>query len=129
MARDTNDIKAPDGYLLGGYRRVRKDGTILFHRMYWVAPPEWIGEMVWVHVTDGMSLESIEAARPGLHIFEAQGMASNSIVGQVADPTACIELFPNDRPDAKTGWRNPAMKAWAARSNSAALSPKNTESE
>jgi hypothetical protein len=44
-----NDIKAPDGYLLGGLRRVRGDGTILFQRGWWKAPEEWIGKEVWVH--------------------------------------------------------------------------------
>lgn len=110
-----HDIKAPDGYLLGGLRSVRADGTILFHRMYWSAPKEWAGERVWVHVTDGMGLNTIEAARPGLHIYEARSRAIFGVVGQVVDETAVVTLSAQDRPDAKPGFRRAALKAWAAR--------------
>jgi hypothetical protein len=55
MAKD-HDIKAPDGFLLGGIRRVRKDGTILFQRGYWELPEadkeRFIGEDVWCHIYD-----------------------------------------------------------------------------
>ena len=44
-----NDIKAPDGYLPGGLRRVRSEGTILFQRGWWKAPAEWIGKEIRVH--------------------------------------------------------------------------------
>ncbi|WP_262300217.1 hypothetical protein [Microvirga sesbaniae] len=44
-----HDFKARDGYLLGGLRRVRSDGTILFQRGWWMAPDEWIGKEVWAH--------------------------------------------------------------------------------
>jgi hypothetical protein len=77
MRRDTNDIVAPDGYHLGGYRLVRKDGTILFNRGWWQAPLDWAGEKVWVHEcwTEEWPHDLVlEAAQPGLHIYEAQGM-------------------------------------------------------
>ena len=115
MSGREHDIKAPDGYLLGGLRSVRRDGTILFHRMFWTAPKEWAGARVWVHVTDGMALNTIDAARPGLHIYEARAMTSTCTVGQKSDPTACIELLPQDRPDAKPGYRSAHMKAWVNR--------------
>lgn len=62
------DIKAPDGFTLGGLRLVRKDGTILFSRGWWKVPDEWIGEKVWVHVADCYGIE-IEVAPPGIHIY------------------------------------------------------------
>jgi hypothetical protein len=80
--RKEHDIKAPDGYLLGGLRRVRKDGSILFQRGYWELPDEvketFVGEDVWVHIDEshgshyggaGITPGEIvlEVARPGLH--------------------------------------------------------------
>ena len=65
------DIKAPDGFLLGGLRRVRRDSTILFQRGWWRAPPEWINKLVWVHITDYFGA-AVEAAPPGQHIYDAQ---------------------------------------------------------
>ena len=82
------DIKAPDGYLLGGLRTVRNDGTLLFHRMYWQCPKEWIGERIWVHVTDMMMLNEIKAAPPGQHIFSC-------------DFRNHIFLKPANKPDAR----------------------------
>ena len=76
-----NDIKAPDGFLLGGLRLVRADGTILFQRGWWQAPMDWAGEKVWVHEKwlgdDGGKYSNntelvLEAAYPGLHIYEAR---------------------------------------------------------
>lgn len=97
-----NDIKAPDGYLLGGLRRVRKDGTILFQRGWWKAPDEWIGKEVWVHCYSDV-FDAIEAAPPGQHIYDAQ----------LAIKT--YRLPRTDREDAKLGWRNPIHVAWANR--------------
>lgn len=111
MRRDDHDIKAPDGYLLGGLRLVRRDGTILFQRGYWKAPDEWIGEKVWVHEEwrrgeDGREHVVLEAAEPGLHIYEARGMK----------PPWTVICQPADRPDAKPAYRDPLHKAWAERS-------------
>lgn len=73
--RRDRDIKGPDGFLLGGIRKVRPDGTILFHRHYWQAPLEWIGENIWVHVMDGWAIR-LEAAPPGMHVFDCRIMTS-----------------------------------------------------
>jgi len=76
MSRD-NDIKAPAGYLLGGLRRVRSDGTILFQCGWWRAPDEWIGKEVLVHEDElgspGMRDRQviIRAAPPGMYIATA----------------------------------------------------------
>jgi hypothetical protein len=110
MSRDTNDIKAPDGYVLGGLRKVRRDGTILFQRGWWKAPDKWAGEMVWVHETwvhvpgYGETLK-IEAAHPGLHIYEARYMR----------PPHTVICERTDRRDAAAGYRKPEHKAWAAK--------------
>lgn len=98
-----DDIKAPDGYLLGGLRLVRRDGSVLFHRMWWRCPKEWVGERIWVHVDDDMGLDTISAAPPGQHIYRAQ-----------SDGEAQT-LYPVERPDAKPGFRRAAHKAWAGR--------------
>lgn len=72
MSRRNHDIKAPDGFLLGGLRRMRSDGTILFQRGWWRAPDEWIGEKVWVHCTDA-GAGDLEIAPPGYsNIYRAQ---------------------------------------------------------
>jgi len=99
MSRE-HDIKAPDGYLLGGYRRVHKDGAILFQRTYWQAPVEWAGERVHVHADEG-SFDGIHAAPPGSQIFHARwkGYAE-----------WCPAL---DRKGAKPGYRKPLHKKWA----------------
>lgn len=76
------DIKAPDYYLLGGWRKVNKQGLILFHRIWWKCPLEWVGEWVCVHVTHAMLLDILDAAPPGKHIYLAKG-----------DKTA-IEIYP-----------------------------------
>lgn len=106
--KNTNDIKAPDGYLLGGFRLVRKDGTILFQRGYWQAPKDWAGEMVWVHehwsqTCYGKETLVLEAAPPGEHIYSAR-MAHTQIICQRTK-----------RPDAKPAFRRDEHKAWAAR--------------
>lgn len=108
---NTNDIKAPDGYLLGGLRLVRKDGTILFQRGYWQAKKEWAGEMVWVHehwqATPGFDLRSetqcLECAPPGFHIYEARSRRATVICERTS------------RPDARPLFRRADHKAWAAR--------------
>jgi hypothetical protein len=94
-----HDIKAPDGFLLGGLRRVRADGTILFQRGWWSAPKEWAGKSVWVHDADG----GIEAAPPGVHIYTAQSKGS------------AVFCERTERGDAKPGYRKPAHKAWHER--------------
>ena len=106
-----NDIKAPDGYLLGGERLVRSDGTILFQRGWWQAPKEWAGATVWVHEiwigTTGFhafnETQSLEAAPPGFHIYEARTRGRTVICERT------------DRPDAKPAFRRADHKAWAAR--------------
>lgn len=113
--RDPHDIKAPDGYLLGGLRRVRKDGTILFQRGWWELPEEvkanFVGEEVWVHAYDpnpvgGRSMDALlEVAAPGLHIYEAKSMR----------PPLTVMATRNDRPDAKAGLRNASHKEWSER--------------
>lgn len=106
MSRAEHDIKAPDGYLLGGLRKVRADGTILFQRGYWQAPRDWAGERVWVHTEEDRQFphaEYVAAAPPGLHIFAAQC----AMLAVRCDRTA--------RPDAKPAYRRPEHKAWAAR--------------
>jgi hypothetical protein len=97
--REHQDIKAPDGFLLGGERKVRKDGTILFQRGYWQASCEWAGEYVMVHCTDG-GAGDLEVAPPGYHsIYKAQ----------MDDATI---LCPRtERPDAKPGYRRASHKA------------------
>lgn len=91
------DIKAPDGFLLGGLRRVRSDGTILFQRGWWKAPDAWIGQSVWVHDCE----DGIEAAPPGMHIYTAR----LELKAVFCDRT--------ERSDAKPCYRNAAHKAWA----------------
>jgi len=100
MGKNSNDIKAPDGYLLGGLRLVRSDGTILFQRGWWQAPKDWAGEMVWVH---GQWGRLIEAAPPGVHIYSARTAGTQVTCERTA------------RPDAKPAFRRPDHKAWAAR--------------
>jgi hypothetical protein len=115
-----HDIKAPDGYLLGGLRRVRSDGTILFQRGWWKAPDEWIGTEVWVHEDErgnpGMRDREviIRAAPPGMYIATA-------ILEGVA-----VVCHRTDRPDAKLGWRDPVKLAWANRHNKAPTRPTET---
>ncbi|MEI9428684.1 hypothetical protein [Mesorhizobium sp. Cs1299R1N3] len=100
--RRNNDIKAPDGFLLGGLRMVHADGTILFQRGYWQAPMEWAGQKVWVHCTDS-GAGDLDAAPPGVGIYRAR-----------MDLLA-VSCPRTDRPDAKPGWRRADNKAWAAR--------------
>ncbi len=99
------DIKAPDGFLLGGLRLVHKDGTILFQRGYWQAPKDWAGEKVWVHCTEG-GAGDLDAAHPGFHIYHARTMR----------PPRTVMCPRTKRPDAKPGIRNERNKAWFARS-------------
>lgn len=117
MRRRDNDIKAPDGFLLGGLRKVLKDRTILFQRGYWgPVPAEWVGERVWVHEawTRGFpETQYLDVAPPGKHIYAAR-----------CDGDA-LRADRSDRRDAKPGYRNPALKAYAARM--AALAPTNPQ--
>ena len=102
--RRQHDIKAPDGYLLGGWRKVRADGSILLGRGYWQAPIEWAGERVQVHnnEADG-DFHTIDAAEPGDTIYAAR-------VGRRVHILPAI-----DRPDAKPGYRRADRKAYIAR--------------
>lgn len=103
MRRD-NDIKAPDGFLLGGLRWVRSDGTILFQRGYWQAPKEWAGEKVWVHCNDGGAAGDLDAAPPNYDSIYRARLDQKTVL--------CPRT---DRPDAKLGWRRADKKAWLAR--------------
>lgn len=104
MVRRANDIKAPDGFLLGGLRKVRADGTVLFQRGYWQAPRDWAGERVWLHDSgDHCDGKGPYAAPPGMHVFDAKMNGTH------------VYLIPVDRKDAKPAFRNPAHKAWSAR--------------
>lgn len=107
--RRNNDIKAPDGFLLGGLRKVRADGTILFQRSYWQAPKEWAGERVWVH-EEWVNTPKfprgelvLEAAPPSVHIYSARLQQCTVICERT------------QKPDAKPGYRKASHKAWAAR--------------
>jgi hypothetical protein len=101
--REHRDIKAPDGFLLGGERAVRQDGTILFQRGWWQAPKEWAGEYVWVHCTAG-GAGDLEVAPPGYSSVYAAQRDGKTI------------LCPRTkRPDAKPGLRKPSLKAYFAR--------------
>lgn len=106
--REVRDIKAPDGYLLGGERVVRPDGTVLFQRGWWQAPMEWAGEYVWVHCTDG-GAGDLEVAPPGYSSFYRAQLDRVTIF--------CSRT---GRPDAKLGWRNPTKLAWANRGKAGA---------
>ena len=104
--RETADIKAPDGFLLGGERVVRQDGTILFQRGWWQAPVEWAGEYVWVHCTDS-GAGDLEVAPPGYQSISRAQMDEKTI------------LCPRTkRPDAQPAFRRPERKAYAARMQS-----------
>lgn len=105
--RKPNDIKAPDGFLLGGKRLVRKDGTILFQRGWWQAPKEWAGEYCWVHCTDS-GIGDLEVAPPYY-----SNIYNGIYKAQSDDKTILCER--TKRPDAKLGWRNPTKVAWANR--------------
>ena len=107
MARD-HDIKAPDGFLLGGLRKVRSDGTILFQRGYWQAPKDWAGQDVWVHEgADMFGKGTLHAAPPGMHIYRAR----MDRIHVVCERT--------EKRDAKPGYRNAVNEAWAARNAAA----------
>lgn len=101
--REARDIKAPDGFLLGGERLVRQDGTILFQRGWWQAPTEWAGEYVWVHCTDG-GAGDLEVAPPGY---------TSIYLAQLDVKT--IFCPRTKRADAKPAYRRPETKAWVAR--------------
>jgi hypothetical protein len=104
MSRRENDIVAPDGFVLGGLRAVRRDGTVLFQRGWWQAPLEWVGKKVWVHERwvhepgYGGRL-CLEAWPPGIRIY--------------ADKADVEILDRTTRADAKPAYRRPEHKAWA----------------
>lgn len=95
-----HDIKAIDGYLLGGVRSVRADGVIFFARQYWQAPMEWAGKRVWVHNLDADAVfDAIIAAPPG----------SDGIYAARRDGTA-VKLGMVGRADAKRVIRTPRWR-------------------
>ncbi|NTF23546.1 hypothetical protein G6L37_34815 [Agrobacterium rubi] len=108
-----HDIKAPDGFLLGGVRRVRKDGTILFQRGYWAIPEadreRFIGEDVWCHIFDKNGPgerhkgEALEVAEPGYHIFDAKSLRMTVLAERT------------EKADAKPALRNPAIRDYVQR--------------
>jgi hypothetical protein len=112
MSKD-HDIKAPDGFLLGGVRRVRNDGTILFQRGYWELPDEakerFIGEDVWCHIYDKNGPgernkgEALEVAEPGYHIYDAKSLRMTVLAERTA------------KPDAKPALRNRDLRAYVQR--------------
>lgn len=103
-SRRDDDIKAPDGFLLGGYRKVRRDGTVLFHRRWWKVPDEWVGLSVHVHVLDCYAID-IEVAPPGTRVWDRD------------EHNQHVNVRPEivDRPDAKPSYRTAHAKAWHAR--------------
>lgn len=44
------DIRNGEGALIGGVRRVGRDGTVRFDHGRWQRPIEWAGERVFVHM-------------------------------------------------------------------------------
>ena len=98
------DIKTPNGYLLGGERRVRKGGVILFQRGWWKLPEGWAeqGEYCWRHCTDG-GAGDLEVAPPGYRSFEHAAYDRKTILAPRTD-----------RADAKPGYRLKAHKGWKA---------------
>lgn len=99
--RSEQDIKAPDGYTLGGMRLVRSDATVLFGRQYWPVPKEWIGERIWVHVADCYGCE-LEVAPPGQHIYNARLNLNSQIISETVR-------------EARHCYRRPENRAWAER--------------
>lgn len=112
MTKD-NDIKAPDGFLLGGVRRVRKDGTILFQRGYWELPEadkeRFVGEDVWCHIYDKNGPgerhkgEALEVAEPGYHIYDAKSVRKTVLAER------------NTKPDAKPATRKRGLRDYVQR--------------
>jgi len=104
MAKTPADIKAPDGFLLGGERRVRKGGVVLFQRGWWQLPECFAdqGEYVWVHCTDSGD-GKLEVAPPGYRSFYRAVSDGKTVL--------CPRTA---RADAKPGFRKAAHKAWHA---------------
>ena len=102
MARE-HDVKAPDGYLLGGERRVRAGGVILFQRGWWKLPEGFAeqGEYCHVHCTDG-GAGDLEVAPPGYSSFP-----------HAASAGVTVRAPRTERPDAKPGYRAKHHKSWA----------------
>lgn len=111
MSRRRNDIKAPDGFLLGGLRRVRKDGSILFQRGWWQAPVEWAGEDVWI--VENSFHDAPEVAPPGQGPYECAYQTTKWFAAPEWERNRLVER--TRRPDAKPGYRRPGHKAWAKR--------------
>ena len=105
MGRKNTDIMAPDGYLLGGERVVRKGGVILFQRGWWKLPDGFAreGDVCWVHCTDG-GAGDLEVAPPGSSYITTAQLAKTTVFAPRTD-----------RPDAKPGTRAKWRKAWEDR--------------
>ena len=108
MAGKNTDIMAPDGYLLGGERLVRKGGVILFQRGWWQLPDGFAqdGEYCWVHEAGPAS--DLEVAPPGYRNFFKAQMDLKTIFAPRTD-----------RRDAKPGIRAKWRKDWMARQEAA----------
>lgn len=104
MAGKNTDIMAPDGYLLGGERLVRKGGVILFQRGWWQLPDGFAqeGEYCWVHGHGGDG--DLEVAPPGYSNFYQAQMDVKTIWAPRTN-----------RRDAKPGIRAKWRKDWHAR--------------
>ena len=111
MARDSNDIKAPDGFLLGGLRRVRKDGTILFQRRWWQAPLEWAGEKVWI--VENSFYGAPEVAPPGQRPYSCAYHSSRWYAAPEWERNRLVER--TQRADAKPSYRRAEHKRRAQR--------------
>lgn len=107
-----HDIKAPDGYLLGGERRVRAGGVILFQRGWWQLPDGFAqqGEYCWVLCTDG-GAGDLEVAPPGYRCFFTA--ASDGVT---------IRAPRTERADAKPGYRLKHTRRWSGTARAALAS-------
>lgn len=83
------DAKAPDGFLLGGWRRVCRAGYIRFHGARWRHPDlqKHAGEYVWVHVDCPWATEASWTAD---RMQKWRAPAGEASEGRV--PLECIEL-------------------------------------
>lgn len=110
----THDIKAPDGYVLGGRRKVRKDGTILFNRGWWQAPVEWAGETVWVHEYTGLQWNppiQLQVAPPGMDLWRCAYHTQEWFKARPSERNIICDR--TERPDAKPVFRHPDHVAWS----------------
>ena len=114
--KSSHDIKAPDGYTLGGRRLIRKDGTILFNRGWWQAPIEWAGHQVWVHEYNGLEWAAgiqLQVAPPGMDLWQCAYLTQEWHRSDPAKRNVICDR--TKRPDAKPTYRRPSHKAWSQR--------------